>query len=85
MLDRIRIYERGRRFWRHVDVRGRDDCWPWHGQVGPDGRMWFGRQPADLHAYELARGPLPTGTRLRHSCGDGRCVNPHHMERLLAD
>ena len=82
MLDRMRTYERGRRFWRLVDVGGRDDCWAWRGPLDPDGRAWFGRRPADLHAYELARGPLPTGAQLRHRCGDGRCVNPDHMERL---
>jgi hypothetical protein len=85
MLDRIRIYERGRRFWRLVDVGGRDECWHWRGPVDRDGRTWFGRLPADQHAYELMRGPLPFGARLRHCCGDGRCVNPDHMERLAAD
>jgi hypothetical protein len=85
MLSRIRIYERGRRFWRLVDVRGREDCWPWRGQVDIDGHVWFAGRPADRLAYELVRGPLPIEARLRHSCGDGCCVNPDHMERLTAD
>jgi hypothetical protein len=84
MLDRIRIYERRRRFWRLVEVRGREECWRWHGPVDSDGRVWYGRRRADSHAYELVRGPLPIGALLRHRCGDALCVNPDHMERLSA-
>ena len=81
MLQRIRKFERERRFWRLVDVRGRQDCWPWQGPVDPDGRARYERSRADSRAYELMRGPLPPGVDLRHTCGNGRCVNPEHMER----
>jgi hypothetical protein len=73
LLDQIRRFERDRRFWREVDVGGREDCWPWHGGAMP-------RRGADVHAYELVRGPVPPGARLVHRCGDDRCVNPEHMD-----
>jgi hypothetical protein len=85
MLDGIRTYERQRRFWRLVDVRGRDECWPWLGHVDRDGQGWFRGSRADAIAYQRARGPLPAGARLEHGCGDRRCMNPEHMERLAGD
>ena len=75
MTRLLRRYERGRRFWRQVDVRGRDECWPWLG--GADA----GYAGADVRAYELVRGArLPRGARLVHRCGQARCVNPDHMD-----
>jgi hypothetical protein len=77
LVHLIRRYERGRRFWRNVDVRGRQDCWPWRGNYeAPAGG-------ADIRAWELARGPLPSGASLAHSCGHAGCVNPEHM-RVVA-
>ena len=67
-----------RRFWKHVDVRGPDECWPWHGPSGRGGPEFDGR-PACIRAYELARGPVPDGARLRHICGNPQCVNPEHL------
>ena len=68
-----------RRFWKHVDVGGPDECWSWRGRRGPDGIPAFDGRPAGLRAYELARGPIPEGVRLRHRCGNPWCVNPHHL------
>jgi hypothetical protein len=81
VLDRIRSYERKRRFWRLVDVRGRAECWPWTGPVDPDGSARYGRAPAASQAYELMRGSLPAGATLKRTCGNRRCVNPEHLER----
>ena len=79
LLELFRRYERGRRFWRHVDVRGRDECWPWRGPGDP------AATGADARAYELARGPLPRGARVAHRCGSPRCVNPGHMDVVARD
>jgi hypothetical protein len=84
LLERIRTYERQRRFWRLVDVRGRDECWRWLGTFGRDGTALYRGRPANLHAYELARGHLPAGSSLRRTCGHAACVNPEHMERVAA-
>jgi hypothetical protein len=69
LVELLRRFERGRRFWREVDVGGREDCW-----LHPRGAH------ADVRAYELVRGPLPAGARLVHRCGNPRCVNPDHMD-----
>ena len=75
LINLMRRYERGRRFWRHVDVRARDECWQWHGRDAAG---------AAVHAYELMRGPLPPQTRLQHRCGNALCVNPDHMDVVHA-
>jgi len=68
-----------RRFWKHVDVGGPDECWTWHGPTGRDGTPEFDGRRACVHAYELARGPVEDSARLRHSCGNPSCVNPDHL------
>ena len=73
LVERIWRFERDRRFWRHVDVRARDECWPW---ASGDSHV----AGADMRAYELVRGPLPKGASLRHRCGTRACVNPDHMD-----
>jgi HNH endonuclease len=78
LVELIRAFERGRRFWRGVDVRGREECWLWSGGPAPHGG-------ADVHAYERMHGPLPPRTRLVHTCGNARCVNPDHMVVVDAD
>ena len=75
----LRRYERGRRFWRHVRVGARDECWLWQGDVDAEGRGVYGDARADARAYELALGEEP-GSALAHSCGEPRCVNPEHLE-----
>jgi hypothetical protein len=84
MLERIRSYERQRRFWRLVDVAGRDECWHWRGPVDGAGQPRYGRRAAALHAYQLARGPLPARATLSRTCGTRLCVNPDHAERRPA-
>ena len=81
-VDRIRRFERQRRFWRLVDVRGRQDCWEWHGQFDASGRALYRGHAAHEHAYQLMRGPLPRGAALRRTCAHHACVNPEHFERV---
>lgn len=78
VIERIRQFERQRRFWRRVEVRGRLECWPWTGDLDPDGYARFDGRRADARAWELARGAPPPGA-LEHSCGNPRCVNPDHL------
>src|SRR3954465_11164890 len=73
---RLRCYERGRRFWRHVRVAARDECWLWEGKVDAEGREWFGKEPAEARAYELAIGPPPPARTVRHCCGEPRWLTP---------
>jgi hypothetical protein len=79
------------RFWRHVDVRGQDECWLWQGYVQANGygRFMVGDREARLAhrvAYELAIGPVPARLVLDHvrarGCEHRHCVNPHHLEAV---
>jgi hypothetical protein len=83
MIGLVRRFERGRRFWRHVRVGDREDCWLWEGEVGPDGHGRFAGDRAELRAYELAAGPVPPAAMVEQRCGERRCVNPEHL-RLRA-
>jgi hypothetical protein len=72
-------YERGRALWRHVDVRGPDECWRWRGEVDRSGEPTFHGRPAANAVYERARGRIEAGRRLERCCPNRRCVNPEHM------
>lgn len=70
------------RFWSKVDVRDKDDCWPWLASVssspGPGeggyGRFVFSHDGATTEftahavASELFDGPIPEGFFACHSC-----------------
>jgi hypothetical protein len=79
-LKRIPIAER---FWKHVDKRGPDECWPWlaycdatrHGHVMINGHPCH----AARIAYELVNGPIPPGLFACHRCNNSPCCNPAHI------
>jgi hypothetical protein len=82
------------RFWRHVDKRGADECWPWLSTKSDDGYGKFravAGQPkvmAHRYAYELLVGPIPEGLQIDHvrarGCIRKDCVNPAHLEPVTA-
>lgn len=67
------------RFWSKVDVRGADDCWLWTRCVSTPGYGQFCGRSAHRVAYELAKGPIPQGLCVLHSCDVRRCCNPAHL------
>ena len=70
------------RFFKYAGVG--DGCWEWTGYVRPNGYGCFAiqyRKPgAHRYAYQLFRGPIPTGLTLDHLCKNRVCVNPWHLE-----
>jgi len=72
-------------FWRHVDERGPDECWPWKIST----KNGYGRfslncveHYAHRFAYTLAYGSPPRGreTHVMHNCNNKLCCNPKHLE-----
>ena len=71
------------RFWKYVDRRGPDECWPWMGgNVRGYGRFYVGGRQRAAHqvAWEMENGrPFPAGMESLHSCDNPPCVNPRHI------
>lgn len=73
------------RFWSKVEITS--GCWLWTGSTnGSDpkwqyGQFFHGRSRAQAHrvAWVLARGPIPDGYFVCHSCDVTRCVRPDHL------
>lgn len=74
------------RFWKKVDIRGPDECWPWLASKGKPGYGHVHIRPKhyDSHrmAYMIAKGCVRPNMLILHSCPDGDrrdCCNPAHL------
>ena len=71
------------RFWRLVDVKAPDECWPWLGDTS-DGYGLFTFNGRRYGAHELSLS-FSTGEKRHpsldtcHSCDNPPCVNPAHL------
>lgn len=70
------------KFWRYVEKRGPDDCWPWIGkrQKTGYGRMGIGaKKQVGAHrlSHFIATGESPEV--VMHTCDNPWCVNPAHL------
>lgn len=73
-------------FWAKVEKT--DTCWLWkasvsvwgYGQCSFDGKT----KRAHRVSYELAKGPIPKGLQIDHTCRVRNCVNPDHLEAVTA-
>lgn len=81
------------RLWRHVDQRGPTlipelgECWIW---IGATDKKNYGKIQAGTFAaprlvqthrvsYEIAYGPIPTGSNVLHRCDNPPCLRPTHL------
>lgn len=66
-------------FWKLVDRRSSDECWPWRGPIFK-GYGRFKGKGAHRIAYRLLKGEIPDGLTLDHLCRNRACCNPAHLE-----
>ena len=74
------------RFWAKVACGDAGDCWPFLGGKTGSGYGWFttgGRDDlrlnAHIFAFWSAKGPVPAGLVVRHTCDNPPCCNPNHL------
>lgn len=62
---------------------GPDDCWEFQGHRNPQGYGKFGFRKscwqAHRVAYTLAKGEIPPGLDVLHTCDNPPCCNPDHL------
>lgn len=74
-----------RRFLPKVDVRSEGECWPWIAKAVTEhgyGRMTAGRRThlkSHRVAFALAKGAIPDGIAVMHTCDNPACCNPAHL------
>lgn len=73
------------RFWSKVRRKGPKACWPWvakarhafgYGAINAGrGNLYY----SHVVAYALAKGSVPAGAHVLHSCDNPSCCNPDHL------
>jgi hypothetical protein len=68
---------------KYLTPGGPADCWEWQASRSPRGYGKVKIKGRELRAhrvaYEAAKGPIPTGLIVRHTCDNPPCCNPAHL------
>jgi len=77
--------ERKDLFWAKVSKKGEDECWPWLGSSSKKtghGGFWNGHKWIGAHVFSfiIHFGTLPKRRIVTHTCNNGNCVNPKHLQ-----
>lgn len=72
--------------WSKVRIpdapRHENMCWEWRGSLSKGyGQIKVNGRPLRAHrmAYEVAKGDIPEGMHILHSCDNPKCCNPAHL------
>ena len=69
------------RFWKFVDKKRDNECWPWMGGVSTHGYAKFENSHASRWMYKLTNGD-PGELVVDHICYNTLCVNPSHLQAI---
>ena len=76
------------RFWRKVERRQPDQCWPWVSGFANTGYGQMSKRRADgtwtmVNSHRLSwmehHGEIPDGLSVLHKCDNRKCCNPDHL------
>lgn len=71
------------RLMANVPKAGVDECWEWTGGRSDKGygKYFIDGRTVGAHrwAYIFAKGPIPAGQVIRHTCDNPPCCNPDHL------
>ena len=74
------------RYWSHVNIKSKDECWKWTGCISKDGFGKFNINGTTTHshilAFKLANNIkiLPDYSSIIHTCINNSCCNPNHLK-----
>ena len=74
-------------YWKNVDIKGEDECWPFQGYKDKDdyGKFQFSLKDNQVSkrahrlAYEYTYGLIEEGKFICHTCDNPSCCNPTHL------